>query len=245
MRSLIVVALLAAGTGWSLPIGTLDIIGLGNARISATEIDFGPFGGGTGDILVTNGTGSYASLTPGVTEGEITDLNIATAPPGPPLVSPIVPFIVLPGFTFDLRQIRLGDGPSCAVAPAVGQSCSPTEIVANTPFVLTQTNTGVSVSLSLVGIVVDATGVANYEGLFTLNFTQTTADTVPELLSAFGPGGPGFVDSSWSAQITSASVIAPPPPPVIPEPATWFTMVSGLALLCGGVMARRKEVRKA
>ena len=102
---------------------------------------------------------------------------------------------------------------------------------------MTQTNTGVTVSLSVSGIVTDATGNANYEGLFTLNFTPANQDTVPELLAAFGPGGPGFVDSSWSAQFTSTAIGGPPP--VIPEPATWFTMVGALLFLGGGYAAKK------
>ena len=237
MRKILLVALVAAtGVASAVPIGTLDIAGLGNVRISATEIDFGPFGGGTGDFVVTAGTQAFSSLALG-TPGEITDLNIATAPPGPPLATPINPFIELPGFTFNLQRIRTGDGPSCASAPAVGQSCSPTEIVANTPFLLTQTNTGVTVSLSLSGIVTDLTGQASYEGLFTLNFTAANQDTVPELLAAFGPGGPGFVDSSWSAQFTATPVGGPPP--VIPEPGTLFTMIGAFLVFGGGYAAKR------
>jgi hypothetical protein len=214
-------------------VGTLDIAGLDVVRISATMIDFGPFGGGNGDFIVVGRTGSYLTIPP-ISTGEITDLNIATAPPGPPLATPIDPFIIVPTvaplFSFNLEQIRLGGGPSCAVAPGVGGSCSPTEIVPNTPFLLTQTSTGVTVSLSVSGTVTDLTDASAlpYTGLFTLNFTALNQDTIPELLTAFGPGGPGFVDSSWSAQLTS-----------IPEPGTWFAMIGAMLVFGGRYAAKR------
>ena len=226
MRKRVLACLIAAvGVASAAPIGTLDIAGLDIVRISATEIDFGPLGGGTGDFIVTGRTGGYLTIPP-VSEGDITDLNIATAPPGPPLAVPIDPFILVPVpgalFSFNLEQILLGGGPSCAVAPGVGGSCTPSEIVPNSPFLLTQTATGVTVSLSLRGTVTDLMDTSSlpYDGLFTLNFTALNQDTVPELLAAFGPGGPGFVDSSWSAQLTS-----------IPEPGTWFTMIGALLVL--------------
>ena len=238
MRKLSLIALLATSIAHAVPIGTLDIAGFGNVRISATEIDFGPFGGGNGDFFVTSGTVAFASLAPG-TQGTIADLNIVTAPPGVPL-NPR-PFIDVGIFHFDLRRINSAPpgAPSCAVAPPPGQSCFPTEIVPNTPFLLTQTNSGVAVSLSLIGNVFDATGAASYEGLFTLNFTAANQDTIPELLSAFGPGGPGFVTSSWSAQFT-ATPLATPPPPVIPEPGTLLTMAGALLLL--GAVAKMIRV---
>lgn len=236
MRKSLLALLAVAGIAHAVPIGTLDIAGFGNVRISATEIDFGPFGGGLGDFFVTAGTVAFASLAPGTT-GTIADLDIVDAPPGVPL-NPR-PFIDVGFFHFDLRRINSAPpgAPSCAVAPVPGQSCFPTEIVANTPFLLTQTNSGVAVSLSLIGNAFDATGQASYEGLFTLNFTSADQDTVPELLAAFAPGGPGFVDSSWSAQFTATPLATPPP--VIPEPATWF-MMAGALLLFGGARAAKR-----
>jgi len=66
--ALLTTALLCASTVYAVPIGTLDVAGSGNVRISATAIDFGPFGGGTGDFFVTNGTVAFSILAPG-TEG--------------------------------------------------------------------------------------------------------------------------------------------------------------------------------
>jgi hypothetical protein len=215
------------------PIGILDIAGLDVVRISTTEIDFGPLGDGTGEFIVTGRTGGYLAIPP-ASQGEIADLNIATAAPGPPLAVPINPFILVlePGalFSFNLEQILVGGGPSCAVAPGIGESCTPSEIVPNSPFLLTQTATGVTVSLSLRGRVTDLTGTSSlpYDGLFTANFTALNQDTVPELLAAFGPAGPGFAESSWSAQLTS-----------IPEPGTWFTMMGALVVF-GTAYAARK-----
>ena len=234
MRKILLVALIAAvGVASAAPIGTLDIAGTNTVRISATMIDWGPLGTGFGEFIVTGRTGDFTAI-PALSTGQIADLNIATAPPGPPLATPIDPFILVPFpavlFSFNLEQIELGGGPSCVPAPGVGQSCTPTEIVANSPFLLTQTNTGVSVSLSVRGTVTDLSDDSSlpYTGLFTANLVAQNVNTVPELLAAFGPGGPGFVDSSWSAQFQA-----------IPEPGTLFTMV-GTMLLFGGSFAARR-----
>jgi hypothetical protein len=102
--------------------------------------------------------------------------------------------------------------------------------VANSPFLLTQTSTGVSVSLSVRGTVTDLSDDTSipYTGLFTANLTAANVNTVAEVLAAFGPSGPGFVESSWSAQLTS-----------IPEPGTMFTMIGVVLVLGGRFMAKK------
>jgi hypothetical protein len=67
---------------------------------------------------------------------------------------------------------------------------------------------------------------APYKGLFTFNITSVS--TIPELLSAFGPGGVGFVESSWSAEFNS-----------IPEPASVFMFLGGLGLVSLGLWRKK------
>jgi hypothetical protein len=233
LRKILVALIAAIGVASAAPIGTLDIAGTDVVRITATMINWGPLGEGTGDFIVTGRSGDYTALPP-LAPGEITDLDITTAPPGPPLATPIDPFILVPVpgpmFSFNLERIALGGGPSCTPPPPVGQSCTPSEIVANSPFLLTQTSTGVSVSLSVRGTVTDLSDDTSipYTGLFTANLTAANVNTVAEVLAAFGPGGPGFVESSWSAQLTS-----------IPEPGTMFTMIGVVLVLGGRFMAKK------
>jgi len=205
----------------ALTVGTLDVAGLGNARIGNAGIDFGPLGGGTGNLVVTGGDGSFSVLALG-SQGLVTDLSFSpTLPPnfGPP-INPFLQ-VPVPGTTFvlDLRTIDFGRGDPCTPPPALGGSCSPTEVMGNTPFVFTQKQSGVAVSFSVNGFVHDSRDGSNspYKGLFTMNLTRDGNDTVPEILAALGPGGPGFVESSWSAQFTA-----------IPEPGTVALLGFGL-----------------
>jgi len=231
----IIAAVAMVGAAVAGPIGTLDFAGLGVMRISATEIDFSPLGGGTGDFVVTGVSGVFLALPLGAL-GEITDLDIVTAPPGAPLGTPVDPFVVVPVpgslFSFSLGQIPLGGGPSCVPAPAVGQSCTPTEVVPNSPFLLTQNAGAVTASFTVRGTLTDLSdsSTAPYAGLFTMNFTQPGADTVAEVLSSFGPLGPGFVESSWSAQFNAA----------VPEPGT-LLVVGGALLMLPGFLRRRSK----
>lgn len=213
----------AAVTASAAPIGTLNIAGLGIVRISATDIDFSPLGGGIGTALLTGATGSFAVVPLG-SSVEISDLDITAAPPGPPLPVPINPFLLIPSigslFSFTVVQFPLGGGVSCVPPPPVGASCTPTELVPNSPFLLTQNASGVTASFSVIGTVTDLSdnSTATYTGLFSANFTQDSQNTVAEVLAAFGPNGPGFIDSAWSAQLTSDL-------PVPESESGWMTLI--------------------
>jgi len=190
-------------------------------------------GGGTGTFVVTFGSGSYAALALG-SLGTITDLDVSTAPAGPPLATPIDPFVVAPvapRFVFNLEQILAGGGADCfAGFPPVGGSCSPNSVVPTgiSPFLLSQKQGAVAASLSVRGTVTDLLDgtSAPYKGLFTFNVT--TYSTIADLLAALGPGGPGFVESSWSAELNS-----------VPEPASVFTFFGGLGLVGLGLWRKR------
>jgi hypothetical protein len=222
------------------PIGTVDFVGIGNIRVTLMDIDFAPPGGGTGTVLVTGGTDDYTSVIG--TIGTITDLSLAAAPPGPPLATPVDPFLLLPSaprFVFTLDQILLGGGPSCAVFPPPGFNCTPSNLVPNSPFLLTQNSGSVAVQMNVRGTVTDladpSAPPALYNGLFTANLTRPEVDTIAEVLAALGPGGAGFVESSWSAEFTATSII--------PEPSTWGFGLAGLGMVGMMQLVRRRKQR--
>jgi len=234
---LVGLAVMLPGLLSASPIGTLDIAGLGVVRVSVSTIDFGPTGGGTGVFVVTATDGSFTTVPLG-SDGTIVDLANPPVVPGPPLGSPVTPFFFTPAtgtplFAFNLEQVFLGGGTPCTVAPAVGHSCTPSEIVASSPFVLTQNTGSVSVGFSVRGTVFDLTDgtSAPYVGLFTANLTRAATDTVPEVLAALGPGGPGFIESSWSAEFTT-----------VPEPASLTLIGAGIGLLALAGRLRHSRV---
>jgi hypothetical protein len=233
-----------AGVAVAAPIsGTLAIAGTDQILITADDIDFGPFGGGTGNFLVTGGTESF-SVIPAGTLGLIADLNRTDQPPGDPGFTTgagILPdFVVVPAgggpgsFHFDLSEILIGSAPSCNFPggpfPAVGFTCSPTEIVPNTPFTLQQNSGSVSVSMVMRGTVTEVGNPDSspYTGLLQFGFTALNQNTVQELLTAFTSGG--SVQTSWRADFTATP---------IPEPGTFLFGVGALLVVGGRYLGKR------
>jgi hypothetical protein len=234
--SMAALVLLAPGLLSASAIGTLEIAGVGPVAVSATTIDFSPAGTGTGNFLVTGTAGDMTTVPIG-SIGTISDLNVITAPPGGPLATPVDPFILVPGvaplFSYNLEQIFLGGAPSCAAIPGVGGSCTPSNLVPNSPFVLTQNNGSVGVQFSGRGTVTNLTDLsqAPYSGLFTANLTVLQYNTIAEVLAQVAGGG--AVSSSWSASFTSSGGGS-----TVPEPATFGLIGTGLIGLA--LVARRR-----
>ena len=230
-------ALMLPGLLSATAIGTLDITGVGPVRLTASTIDFSPVGGGVGDFAVVAGTGDFSVLSL-LSIGTIADLSDPPVTAGPLLAVPVSPFMIVPSpgtiFAFNLEQILLGGGPPCTPLPGVNDSCTPSELWPNSPFLLTQFADSVGLAFSVRGTVSDNRDFtsAGYVGLFTANLTSTDVNTVSEVLAALGPGGPGFVQSSWSASFTSTA---------IPEPATLALIGGGLVVLVG--VGRRRKSR--
>jgi len=219
------VATLASAT----PIGTLDIAGLGDAQLHLQLIDFGPgIGLGPSPLVVTGADGSFASVALGST-GTIADyLDVGAGTSDSFVVVPSTS----PRFVFDVQVITYGDAPSCAVPPAVGESCwaSPSQ----SPLLMTQHADGVEVAFGVAGTVTDLLdgSTAPYKGLFTLNFARERLDTVPELLAGISPSSRNAVTSSWSAQLT-----------VVPESET--ATLLGVAMVGVAVGRRRRRPSSA
>jgi len=164
--------------------------------------------------------GSYSGLT----NGTIQNLT------GPPVVGPdsIIDFVTFPatGGTvfFDLQNIFAGIGTAAQCATnTVGNQCTPP----GSPFTLAQTNTGVTITLSLSGIAYTGTSGSGFSptgGLFTAQVT--TPGTITSVLAA-------VLSNTLPLQTYSATFTSVP----VPEPAT-FGLI-GAALLGLGVLRRR------
>ena len=70
------------GIASATAIGTLNIAGLDNVRVTASTIDFAPLGPAPGPFIVVPSTGDFDAVE--FATGAITDLALATATPGSP-----------------------------------------------------------------------------------------------------------------------------------------------------------------
>jgi hypothetical protein len=166
-------------------------------------------------------TGSYAGLTGGTIQN-------LTGPPvtGPDLIANFATFLVPTGnVIFDLQNIFAGVGtvPNCG-NNSVGSVCTPP----GSPFTLTQTQAGVTVTLSMSGIAYTGTaasGASPTTGLFTAQVT--VPGTITSVLQA-------VATNTLPLQTYSASFTSTP----VPEPAT-FGLI-GAALLGLGLFKSRR-----
>lgn len=205
--------------------GTVDVSGciLGGACTLAPGIYFF----NTADTTAMaydagSANGSYAGLTNGngtVSGGEITDLLGAPAT-GSVSVPNFATFVTTAGLIhFDLTTIFAGTGTNAACSSnAVGSVCTPT----GSPFTLTQTNTGVAITLDLAGnayLGTSGTGESPTGGLFTAQVQ--VPGTITAVLAQVASSG-GLVDQTYSATFTSTAT---------PEPATLLMALTGLVLV--------------
>jgi len=200
-------------------VGSLDITNCspGGVTVTATTIDWTPpIGGGNGCIVTgdpTSVTYTSGSLGPGVT-GLILDLAAGGAVPD------FMTFTGKPDLHFEL--LALGPGVSntaCSNSLAPGPSCS---VTATSPFILTPTATGTSISLSASGTATDLSpGVSDWFGAFT---TQIAGQTPAEIQATILDAG------SESSTYSGAFLVSIVP---VPEPASLVLIGGGLiALAC-------------
>jgi hypothetical protein len=169
-------------------------------------------------------TGSYSTLTGGTIDN--------LSPPAPGILgTPIVDFI---SFTvtggpidFNLNQIEPGIGNTAnCTSNAIGSACTP----AGSALTLTQTATGVSVSLSVEGI---AYFGASTTGSNPTNITFSVPNTIPGTVTgvlADIESTTGITDS-FSATVASIGAV--------PEPGTLMMACLGLGMLTTGFIRRR------
>jgi hypothetical protein len=230
---------LVSGSAYALPLTTLDIAGLGIVNVTPTLVNFTPIGLPTGNVIVTGGTDNFAAVIG--EQGTITDLPVPTPAIPNFLVVPDPPSGALPVFTFSLGGLNVAGGAICTGGEAVGASCTP---FAGSPLLLTQNANSVTAAVTGFGTVTDSTDSPlvplHYDGLLTANFTAVGQNSIAGILARFAPGGPGFIESSWSAEFTST------PPTRTPEPASLSLVGLGLGMLgLGRVIARRRKKDRA
>jgi len=195
--------------------------GGGGVIVDLTNIDWEPGDPaacvqlGINTNLTSVGLGT---LTPGSPQGTINDL--------PPLGG-IFGFMTFGSFVFDLDAVG-GFGPgsatSCATNPALNSSCS----IPGSPFLLTRTTTGTSVTLSAHGTIADTAGpISVWNG----SFTTQINNVLPAAIQAKILAG-GEISSSFSGEFDVTAT-------AIPEPVSMALIGAGLAALAS--IKRRKR----
>jgi hypothetical protein len=240
LRQLAVAAAVIATVGvfaadlTATPVGLLRLdSGAGGVTVGLAFIDWTPPGGPTGGTFVvgvgTTLTSAVGNPAVGST-GTLLDLG-----PGNPLpVSNFMTFTGLAGLAFDLTAVGPGSANTNCTGLAIGASCS---IFVGSPVILTNIETGTSVTLSASGIARDGTTPSAWLGAFTTQIAGTSPAQIQSLFGCSPGSGPGActnpsatVSSTYSGEFIARTV---------PEPASLGLISLGLVTLAA---YRRKRV---
>jgi hypothetical protein len=194
--------------------GILDIAGVGNVTVTATDINFAP------TVLVTNSTGFFSAATPG-TVGTIQSISSTTT------TFPLSDFVVVGAYSFTADAPTPSSFPVC-VGNGTDTSCTP---FAGSPFTLTAVSPSTTeVGLSINGTVTDGVQTVPFTSLFSSNPTQS----IPMILAEISAG----VSASWSSEFSVNTTIG-----TVPEPGTSVLILGGLLMVGLGTL-RRKSVNQ-
>jgi hypothetical protein len=196
----------------------------GGVSVSATTIDWL-----TGSPMACLQVGALTNIT-SVGDGTLTPTSpngtINDIPPGP--VTGFMSFVSASPFInlhFDLAGVGgfgPGVGTNCTTNPGLGNSCS---VGGTSPFILTQTGTGTTVTLLAHGTITDVGGqVSNWNGAYTTQLNGLLPATIQSMIISGAS-----ITSTFSGEF---DVVAP-------EPGT-MAMI-GLGLIAVASFSRRKK----
>ena len=212
--------LMSVGPGIAVPTGVLNLTNAlgGGAIFRATSVDWvppvGPPSGTLGTGLGTNVGFTGGPLGPGVL-GTISDLSF-----GAPSLSNFMIFAGSPSLAFDLSSIGPGVANTNCAGLSMGQSCSPS---IGSPYLLTATSTGTTLSLALDVVARDVLdGNSAWSGAFTSQFNLSPA----QLQTGLSTGG--GLANTFSGTFTAFTQS-------VPEPGSGALLLIGL----GACLTRR------
>ena len=223
LSAAICAGMLAASGPSSAAVVTGNLNLTGAVEFSSSSIDFTPRFGGSGRATVVDGSSdTFATLIS--TTAFIKDVSLSPPPSG---ILDAITFQVAPQLHFDALSAGPGifSSAACTAPRAIGQTCT----LPGTPFNLTNTSQGSTLSVDIGGSFKDLSDGNStptpYSGLFTAQFIGKSYQQVLADIA-----GGATVTTSYSASFA---------PAVIPEPSMVLMVGAGLLLLVG---LRRKIV---